>query len=154
VEGGGFFEEFLVESLGGLGGVKDEKTSGGGVLEDVIDELIVVDWTEVMTRDAVKGFEEGGFVVGDAGNLFRRKADGEIVAAVEGRLGGRAKDDGAVEVVDNAAQGAKDGMEERGGKGLDFVENDNTAGNAVQLAAGAGAVGEEGFEELNVGCDN
>ena len=56
--------------------------------------------------------------------------------------------------MDEAAQAPNDRVEQRGGERLDFVEDHDAAGGAVELAAGVGAVGEERFEEADVGSDD
>jgi len=98
--------------------------------------------------------EEGCLVPDDGGDFIGRDADVEVVPSFEGGLGGGAEDGGGVEVEDEATQGSENGMEERGGKGLNFVEDEDAAGDPVELAAGASAVGEKGFKKLDVGGDN
>lgn len=154
MEGVGVRAELFVEGLRGLGGVENEEAAFGRMVAKVVDEGLVIKGTEVVTLDAFEGLEESGLVLDDGGDFLRGNADFEVVACFEGWLGCGAENGGGVEVVDEAAEGAKDGMQEGGRKGLDFIENDDAAGDAMEFAAAAGAVGVERFEELNVGGDD
>ncbi len=48
----GFPAECLVEGLSGFGGIEDEEAAGGSVLEDVDDESLIVERTEILAGDA------------------------------------------------------------------------------------------------------
>jgi hypothetical protein len=154
VEGVGVGTELLVERLGGLGGIDDEETAVAPVLEDVRDELFVGERAQVFASDSFEGFEEGVSLTDDLGDFGGRDTDLKLLTPFECRLGGGAEDGGGVEVVDEAAEGTEDGVEQVGRESLDFVEDDDASCDAVELSAGAGAMGEEGFEEPDVGGDD
>lgn len=146
--------EFFVKSLGGFGGIEDEEAAGGGMFKNVSDEMIVVDGTEIFAFDAIKDDKKSGLVTDNRGDFFGWDANGEVGAAFERGLGGGAKDSGGVQVVDETAESTEDGMEEPGGQGLNFIEDDDTASDAMELSAGTGTIGVKRLEKLDVGGDD
>jgi len=86
--------------------------------------------------------------------IFAGDAYVELIALVECGLGGGAEDGSGAKIVHEATQAAQDWGEEVIGKSLGFIENDYATGGTMELAAGAGAVGVEGFEETDVSSDD
>ena len=151
--GVGVLAESLVQSLGGFGRVENEEAALGGVCEDVGNKIVVVKLTKVFAEDAFESAEKCGFILDDGSDFLWRDSDVEIAPAVESGLGGSAENGGGVKVVNKATESAQDGMKERGGESLNFVENDDRAGDVVELATGTGTIRVERFEELDVGRD-
>lgn len=140
--------------MGGFRGVEDEEAAGGGVFKNVGDEGFVIEQVKVFAVDAFEDPEKRGLVLNDRGDFARRDAERKIFALFERGLGRGAEDGGDLEIVDEAAQSAKDRVEQLAGQRLHLIENDYAAGDAMELAAGAGSVRVEGFEKLDVGRDD
>jgi len=150
----GFLAQLFVENLRRLRGIDDEKAARSGIFKNMLDESFVVQGSEVRAFNPVESFEKSRFVSNDGSDFVRWDANVKSLAPFESGLGRGAKDDGGVEVVDEATEPTEDGMEQSCGQSLNFVENHNAAGDAMELAAGAGAIGEERFKELNVRRDD
>ena len=80
-------------------------------------------------------------------------AGGEV-ARIERGLGGGAEDDRAAVVAREFVERLRARREQRARQGLRFVEDDDAAGDIVQLAAARGARGEQALEELHIGGDD
>ena len=89
-----------------------------------------------------------------AGEGKRRRMAGGEVARVERRLRGGAEHDRAAVVARQFVQRLRARSEQRARQGLRLVEDDDAAGDVVQLAAARGARGEQALEELHVGGDD
>ena len=104
---------------------------------------------DMLHGGATQFVEKCGRFWGDFAHIF--KAAIEAVFGLHGWLGGGAHDDAAAVVLRQFFDSLHDGQQQIERQHLRFVEDDDGACDAVQLAAARGAVSKEGFEELHGG---
>jgi len=65
---------------------------------------------QVFAGNSLEYLEERAFIPNDLGDFLARDPDGEIISAVEGGLSGSAENGSRAEIMNEAAEPAKDGV--------------------------------------------